>query len=99
MSSFFLEVVQLPDGDIVLQRVGEEAEPLVSIRFSEESFAYIGDAGLDIAKIMIQSGIQAVAHINEAQARDKSAQDVAMTLEDLAADNGEHGEHGDLVLH
>ena len=72
VSSSFLEIVQLPNGEIVLQRssgdrADEEesrAEPLVNIRFSEESRDYIGDAHLDIAKVMIQAGIQAAAHFN-----------------------------------
>ena len=63
MSASFLEIVQLPSGDIVLQRSDKEGEPLINIRFSDESKAYIGDARMDIAKVMIQAGIQAVAHL------------------------------------
>lgn len=65
MSSPFLEIVQLADGEIVLKRSDQEGAPLVEIRFSEESKEYIGDTGIDIAKAMIQAGIQAVAHLNE----------------------------------
>ena len=68
MPSSFLEIIQLANGEIVLQRADEEGEPLVNIRFSEESRGYIGEAELDIAKIMIQAGMQAVAHISEEQA-------------------------------
>ena len=67
MSSPFLEIVQLADGEIVLKRSDEEGDPLVEIRFSEESKDYIGDAGIDIAKAMIQAGIQAATHLNEAR--------------------------------
>ena len=63
MSASFLEIVQLPNGDIALQRGDHEGEPLISISFSEESADYIGDAKLDIAKAMIQAGIQAVAQL------------------------------------
>ena len=73
MSSSFLEIVQLANGDIVLQHSDEEGEPLVNIRFSEESKAYIGDAGMDIAKVMIQAGIQAAAHISDSQLADSNA--------------------------
>jgi hypothetical protein len=67
LTSSFLEIVQLADGEIVLKRSEEEGEPLVEIRFSEESKAYIGDSGIDIARVMIQAGIQAAAHISESQ--------------------------------
>ena len=69
MPSSFLEIIQLANGEIVLQRADEEGEPLVNIRFSEESRDYIGEAELDIAKVMIQAGMQAAAHISEEQAR------------------------------
>ncbi len=55
----------MADGEIVLQRADEQGEPLVNIRFSEESRVYLNDAQLDIAKVMIQAGIQAAAHLNE----------------------------------
>ena len=40
-------------------------EPLVTIRFSEESRIYIMDQGLEVAKAMIQAGIQAAAAVAE----------------------------------
>ena len=40
-------------------------EPLVTIRFSEESRMYIMDQGLEVAKAMIQAGIQAAAAVAE----------------------------------
>ena len=64
VSSSFLEIVQLPSGEIVLQRTDQDGEPLINIRFSDESTAYIGEAKMDIAKVMIQAGIQAVAHMD-----------------------------------
>jgi hypothetical protein len=61
----FLEIVELDDGEVVLQRVDDDAEPLLRIKFSEESRLYIMDNGLEIAKVMIQSGIQAAAAMAE----------------------------------
>jgi len=61
----FLEIVELSDGEIVLQRTDEDAPPLVSIRFSEESRFYMMDSGLEVARAMIQAGIQAAASIAE----------------------------------
>ena len=68
MSSSLLEIVELSSGEIVLRRSDDESsEPLVNIRFSPESKAYLGEAGLDVAKVMMQAGIQAAAHITEEQ--------------------------------
>lgn len=61
MSSQFLEIVQLKNGDVVLKRSDDEGEPLISICFSDESKSYIGESRIEIAKVMIQAGIQAAA--------------------------------------
>ena len=66
MPSSFLEIVELADGEIILQQSDvDDAEPLVVIRFSDESRAYMMDACLDVAKAMIQAGIQAASQIAE----------------------------------
>lgn len=67
MSSSFLEIVQLADGEVVLQRVDDDSEPLVSIRFSDESQTFIDEAKLDVAKAMIHAGLQAVAQISRGE--------------------------------
>ncbi len=63
MSASLLEIVDLGEGEIVLQRAEDDSEPLVVIRFSEESSFYLMDHGLEVAKAMIQAGIEAVAAI------------------------------------
>ena len=65
MSTSLLEIVDLGDGEIVLQRADDDSEPLVTIRFSEESQLYLMDNGLEVAKAMIQAGIQAAATLSE----------------------------------
>lgn len=65
MSTSILEIVELDDGEIVLQRAEEGGEPLVTIRFSEESQVYLRGNGLEVAKAMIQAGIQAAAELAE----------------------------------
>ena len=65
MASSFLEIVELANGDIVLQRAEDEGEPLVVIQFSEESRVYLMDATLEVARAMIQAGIQAAASMAE----------------------------------
>ena len=77
MSASLLEIVDLGDGEIVLQRADEVSEPLVTIRFSDESRVYLMDNGLEVAKAMIQAGIQAAAAIaeqNEAEAEVEAAE-------------------------
>ena len=65
MSASLLEIVDLGDGEIALQRADDDSEPLVVISFSEESRLYLMDNGLEVAKAMIQAGIQAAAVIAE----------------------------------
>lgn len=43
MSTSLLEIVDLGDGEVVLQRADDDSEPLVSIQFSEEASAYLPD--------------------------------------------------------
>ncbi|AQA18746.1 hypothetical protein BST95_11375 [Halioglobus japonicus] len=71
MSASLLEIVDLGDGEIVLQRADDDSAPLVTIQFSDESRMYLMENGLEVAKAMIQAGIQAAANImeqNEAEA-------------------------------
>lgn len=65
MSASLLEIVDLGDGEVVLQRADEDSEPLVTISFSDESRQYMMDNGLEVAKAMIQAGIQAAAMLAE----------------------------------
>ena len=65
MSASLLEIVDLGDGEIVLQRADDDSEPLVVIRFSEETRHYLMDNNLEVAKAMIQAGMQAAALIAE----------------------------------
>jgi hypothetical protein len=60
-----LEIIDLGDGEIVLQRADDDSEPLVTICFSDESRVYLMDNGLEVAKAMLQAGIQAAAMIAE----------------------------------
>ena len=59
MSTLY-EILELPNGDIVLQRVEGDSEPLVRIRFSDQAKAYMDDASLMIAKAMVEAGIKAI---------------------------------------
>jgi hypothetical protein len=61
VSADLLEIVDIGDGNIVLQRADGDSEPLVKIHFSDESRVYLMDNGLEVATAMIQAGIQAAA--------------------------------------
>ena len=65
MPTSLLEIVDLGDGEVVLQRADDDSEPLVSIQFSEEASAYLMENNLEVAKVMIQAGIQAAAKMAE----------------------------------
>ena len=59
MSTILYEIVMLPDGDFALQRTDEDASPLVKISFSDEAKDFVGEAGMEIARAMIDAGMQA----------------------------------------
>lgn len=65
MSSSLYEIVELSNGDVVLQRADEETEPLVCIRFSADSLSYMREGKLDVAKAMIEAGMEAASEIAE----------------------------------
>jgi hypothetical protein len=61
LTASVLEIMELSNGDVVLQRAGSVGEPLVRIRFSEESRRFIAEGRLEVARAMFQAGIQAAA--------------------------------------
>ena len=65
MSTSLLEIVGMSDGEVVLQRAEGDSEPLVSIQFSDEANAYLMGDNLEIARVMIQAGIEAAAQLAE----------------------------------
>ncbi|ACE83290.1 conserved hypothetical protein [Cellvibrio japonicus Ueda107] len=63
------EIVELTNGDVALQRADDEGhEPLVVIRFSEESLAFLGEAKFNVAKAMIEAGMDAAGELADEQA-------------------------------
>lgn len=57
----FLEIVEAEDGDMVLRRSDASpgsSEPLVTIHFSPEARAMLGDHLSEIARSMIGAGVQ-----------------------------------------
>ena len=64
MSTLF-EIVEMPNGDVALRRADESGEPLVCISFSEESLYFLNESKIDIAKAMIEAGLEAAGEIQE----------------------------------
>jgi hypothetical protein len=61
------ELVILDDGEVALQRAGSD-EPLVRISFSDSVLEYLDGKHIDVAKSMMDAGIQTVFEINEDRA-------------------------------
>lgn len=60
------EIVELDNGEIALRRADDNASaPLVTVKFSEESTYYLDEARFEVAKIMIEAGLDAVADLDE----------------------------------
>ena len=81
MSTSLLEIVDLGDGEVVLQRADDDSEPLVSIQFSEEASAYLMENKLEVAKVMIQAGIQAAAKMAEMSGLEMESSEIAKKAE------------------
>ena len=57
MSTSFLEIVELPDGRIVLRR-GDDEEALVTLEFSEDAKVFLQGLHIEVAKAMFNLGVQ-----------------------------------------
>ncbi|HSB94950.1 MAG TPA: hypothetical protein VLC91_00775 [Spongiibacteraceae bacterium] len=68
------EILETSDGDIVLRRIEGDTEPLVRIRFSEPARAHLADAGLLVAKAMVEAGIRAFNELHQEPGIDSAAQ-------------------------
>ena len=64
MSTLY-EIVILANGDFALQRADEQDEPLIRIRFSDEARHILQSADLDVARAMIDAGIDMVAQLGD----------------------------------
>lgn len=86
MSTLY-EIVELESGEIALQKADEagEGEPLVRISFSEESLFFQNDARFDVAKAMIEAGLEAASDMQlEMELQDmQSSEDESSELETI----------------
>lgn len=63
MSPTLYEIVELADGRIGLRRAGEDGEPLIVVQFSAEAQDHLTDVRFDVAKVMIEAGLEAVGDL------------------------------------
>ncbi|MGI9282602.1 MAG: hypothetical protein ACR2PX_23650 [Endozoicomonas sp.] len=71
MAASFLEIVELPTGEIVLRRSDEDGEPLLTMKFSEEAKQYLEGEHLQVAKAMFDAGMQEVAELTSPQSSEE----------------------------
>ena len=61
--SSVLEIIEMVNGDIVLKPAGENNKPLLTIRFSAEANKYVSNDRIEVAKAMINAGIDALSEL------------------------------------
>ena len=83
MSSILYEIVELSGGEIVLQRADGEGQPLVRIQFSTEARAYINGASVEVARAMIEAGIESASELFEDAGEDANMESEAEPSENL----------------
>lgn len=71
VTSTVLELIELPNGEIALKRADSDDKPLVNIRFSEESEMAMDDVKMQVARAMVEAGIEAFAELNTVPVEDE----------------------------
>lgn len=66
MPTSFLEIVELPDGSIVLRRA-EDEEVLVTLDFSDDAKVFLQGQHVEVAKAMFSVGVQMAGQVAEGE--------------------------------
>lgn len=72
MPTSFLEIVELPDGRIALRR-GEDEESLVVLDFSADVKAFLQGQHIEVAKAMLNVGVQMAGRLAENNFQDEES--------------------------
>lgn len=64
MPTSFLEIVEMPDGRIVLRRADED-KVLVILEFSADAKHFLHGQHIEVAKAMFNVGVQMAGHLSE----------------------------------
>jgi len=62
MPTSFLEIIELPDGRLVLRRAEDETV-LVTLDFSDQAKQFLQGQHVEIAKAMFNTGVQMAGHM------------------------------------
>ena len=74
MSASFLEIVELTSGEIVLRRSDDpDAEPLLTLKFSDEARSYLMQDYQKVAKAMFDAGMQELAEVTNPHQNEEEA--------------------------
>ena len=65
MAGSYLEIVELPSGQIALRRADENDDPLVTITFSDEAREFLEDNYIEVAKAMMSAALNEAGQIQE----------------------------------
>lgn len=66
MPTSFLEIVELPDGSIVLRRAEDEGV-LVTLDFSDDAKVFLQGQHVEVAKAMFSVGVQMAGQMAEGE--------------------------------
>ncbi len=66
MPTSFLEIVEMPDGRIILRRA-EDGEVLVILDFSADARVFMQGHHVEVAKAMLNVGVQMVGRLVEGE--------------------------------
>lgn len=66
MPTSFLEIVEMPDGRIVLRRADDE-EALVTLEFSGDAKNFLQGQHVEVAKAMFNVGVQMAGRLAEGE--------------------------------
>ncbi|MFC3149648.1 hypothetical protein ACFOEK_01255 [Litoribrevibacter euphylliae] len=73
MPTAFLEIIELENGDVALQKTEGDEKQLVTIHFSEEAKEMLQGEHVHVAKGMFQAGLQIVGRMQEEAAEMEEA--------------------------
>ena len=67
MASTVFEIIEITEGEFVLQRSDGHGEPLVAIKFSPEALEFLSGNSAEVVKTMIEAGIHEVEDIMDSE--------------------------------
>ncbi len=76
------EIVELANGDVVLQREDGEGGSLVRISFSKEALQFMREGKFNVTKAMIEAGMEAARELGEVSTVNADLADERITHND-----------------